>query len=137
MTEINIPIEKVIDGEVVVVETKTIPIVNLGAVVSESEIFEPEVVTGTEEIDPLDNIYQEAEEELPQAKGVILPLFMRQGDKRVQLGDLIADPENNTAVANLNTKAGRDIMELIGTGVLAGITFGGMMSTNAITNKLN
>lgn len=101
----------------------------------ENEIVEPNAGL---EIDPLDNYMQEVEEPpLPQAKQVILPIMMRKGKDYVQLGDGIVDPETSAMVVSFNTKAGRDILEFIGTGALSGISFGGMMSRNSLTNKLN
>jgi hypothetical protein len=85
----------------------------------------------------MSEISEENVENLPQAEGVILPVFMKKGDDRVQLGEMIFDPETRVGRISFNTSAGRDISELIGTGVLTGITFGGMMSANKITNKLN
>ncbi len=101
----------------------------------ENEIVEPGNV---DEVDPLDNIYQEIEEDrLPEAREVIIPLFMKAGKEDVQLGDAIYDAETSSMVVKFNTPAGRDISNLIGSGVLVGITFGGQMARNKITNKLN
>lgn len=81
---------------------------------------------------------QESQEaKLPQAREVILPIVMKAGKENVQLGDGIFDPETDSLVVKFNTKAGRDISELIGSGVLSGIIFGGQMQRNAVTNKLN
>ncbi|QFG14430.1 hypothetical protein PBI_STARLORD_63 [Arthrobacter phage StarLord] len=96
-----------------------------------------------DDVDPLDNHMQEIEEEpetedrLPQAREVILPVNMRAGKDYAQLGDAIFDPETESLVVKFNTKAGRDIAELIGSGVLTGILFGGQMQRNSATNKLN
>jgi hypothetical protein len=130
MSEINIPIEKLINGEVVVVETKTLPIAIQGEAVTES-------VTENYFEDPLDDQMQDGVYDLPQTNTVILPIFMKQGDARVQLGDLVFDPQACVGSAAFNTPAGRDISELIGSGVLAGITFGAMVQANSVTNKLN
>lgn len=111
---------------------------------TENEIVEPGNVDEpvVDDLDPLDNTYQEIEEEdngdrLPQAREVILPVSMKAGNDYAQLGDAIFDPETSSLVVKFNTKAGRDISELIGSGVLAGILFGGQMKRNAVTNKLN
>lgn len=100
-----------------------------------NEIVEPGNV---DEIDPLDNQYQEVEEDrLPEAREVIIPLFMKQGPTDVQLGDAIYDSETSSMVVKFNTAAGREISNLIGSGVLVGITFGGQIARSKITNKLN
>lgn len=111
---------------------------------SENEIVEPGNVDEpiVDDLDPLDNTFQEIEEEdngdkLPQAREVIIPVNMKAGKDNVQLGDGIFDPETDSLVVKFNTKAGRDISELIGSGVLTGILFGGQMQRNAATNKLN
>lgn len=111
---------------------------------TENEIVEPGNVDEpvVDDLDPLDNTYQEVEEEdngdkLPQAREVILPVNMKAGNDYKQLGDAIFDPETDSLVIKFNTKAGRDISEVIGSGVLTGILFGGQMQRNAVTNKLN
>ncbi|QFG09355.1 hypothetical protein SEA_SLOOPYJOE_63 [Arthrobacter phage Sloopyjoe] len=96
---------------------------------AEDEAFEQ--MTSTEaEVEVL-------EDRLPQAREVILPVNMRAGKDYAQLGDAIFDPETESLVVKFNTKAGRDIAELIGSGVLTGILFGGQMQRNSATNKLN
>lgn len=79
----------------------------------------------------------EQEDKLPQAREVILPVNMKAGNEYKQLGDAIFDPETESLVIKFNTKAGRDISEVIGSGVLTGILFGGQMQRNSATNKLN
>lgn len=79
----------------------------------------------------------EEENRLPEAREVILPVNMRQGKDVIQLGDAIYDAETQSLVVKFNTPAGRDISNLIGSGVLAGILFGGQMGRNKITNRLN
>lgn len=82
-------------------------------------------------------LQESAEDILPQAREVIIPVFMKQGKEDVQLGDAIYDSETTSMVVKFNTPAGRDISGLIGSGVLVGITFGGQIARNKITNKLN
>lgn len=88
-----------------------------------------------EEIDPLEQSYQDGSYEvmgseelrLPQTE-VILPVIMPKGDRLVALGDAVFDPETNKMVVSFNTIAGRDIAEFIGTGALAAISFVGHMA---------
>lgn len=72
------------------------------------------------------------EERLPEAREVILPVNMKQGDQYVQLGDAIYDAEDQMLVVKFSTPAGRDISNLIGSGVLAGILFGGQISARKL-----
>lgn len=81
-------------------------------------------------------LQESQEDRLPEAREVILPVNMRQGAEHVQLGDAIYDAETQSLVVKFNTPAGRDISNLIGSGVLAGILFGGQMSASKI-NKSN
>lgn len=73
------------------------------------------------------------EDRLPEAREVIIPVFMKQGTKDVQLGDAIYDSETESLVVKFNTPPGRDISNLIGSGVLSGILFGGQISKAKIT----
>jgi hypothetical protein len=73
-------------------------------------------------------LQESQEDRLPEAREVILPVNMKQGPEYVQLGDAIYDAETQSLVVKFNTKAGRDISNLIGSGVLSGILFGGQMS---------
>lgn len=91
-----------------------------------------------EEIDPLDNQMQEVEDDngaaeleearlmLPQTE-VILPVIMPKGDRLAALGDAVFNPDTNKMVVSFNTEAGRDVAELIGTGLLAALSFRGHM----------
>jgi hypothetical protein len=91
-----------------------------------------------EEVDPLDNQMQEIEDDngaaeleearlmLPQTE-VILPVIMPKGDRLAALGDAVFNPETNKMVVSFNTEAGRDVAELIGTGLLAALSFRGHM----------
>lgn len=77
-------------------------------------------------------LQESQEERLPEAREVILPVNMRQGQELVQLGDAIYDSETESLVVKFNTKAGRDISNLVGSGVLSGILFGGQMSASKL-----
>jgi hypothetical protein len=93
-----------------------------------------------EEIDPLEQAYQDGSYEddngaaeleearlmLPQTE-VILPVIMPKGDRLAALGDAVFNPETNKMVVSFNTEAGRDVAELIGTGLLAALSFRGHM----------
>jgi hypothetical protein len=91
-----------------------------------------------EEVDPLDNQMQEIEDDngaaeleearlmLPQTE-VILPVIMPKGDRLAALGDAVFNPDTNKMVVSFNTEAGRDVAELIGTGLLAALSFRGHM----------
>lgn len=63
-----------------------------------------------------------------QAREVILPVIMRKGEDIAVLGDAVYNPETSKMVVSYNTKAGRDIAEFIGSGMLAAISFNGHMS---------
>lgn len=80
-------------------------------------------------------LQESQEERLPEAREVILPVNMKQGTKNVQLGDAIYDAETQSLVVKFNTKAGRDISNLIGSGVLAGIIFGGQISAKKLSKN--
>jgi peptidoglycan hydrolase-like protein with peptidoglycan-binding domain len=72
---------------------------------------------------------EEAVRTLPQTE-VILPVIMPKGDKLAALGDAVFDPETNKMVISFNTPAGRSVAELVGTGMLAAISFRGHMYKN-------
>ena len=72
---------------------------------------------------------EEAARTLPQTE-VILPVIMPKGEQLAALGDAVYNPDNNKMVVSFNTPAGRDIAELIGTGLLAAISFRGHMFKN-------
>jgi hypothetical protein len=65
--------------------------------------------------------------DLPQAREVILPVIMPKGKELAALGDAVYDPETNKMVVSFNTVAGRSVAELIGSGMLAAISFQGHM----------
>jgi len=62
---------------------------------------------------------------LPEAKELILPIFMKKGVDYIQLGDAVVVPEINHMAVNFNTPAGREVMEFIGTGIMTGLIFSG------------
>lgn len=68
--------------------------------------------------------------DLPQAREVILPVIMPKGNELAALGDAVYDPETNKMVVSFNTVAGRSVAELIGSGMLAAISFQGHMFKN-------
>lgn len=81
-------------------------------------------------------LQESQENRLPEAREVILPVNMRQGPEIVQLGDAIYDAKDQMLVVKFNTPAGRDISNLIGSGVLAGILFGGQMSAAKLKKSI-
>jgi hypothetical protein len=72
---------------------------------------------------------------LPESEDVLIPIFMRKGADHEQLGDGIYDPKTQSLVVKFNTPAGDTIAEVINSGMLAGISFGGMMSRKKLTNN--
>lgn len=78
---------------------------------------------------------EEVDSPLPQVREIILPVLMKMGEGYTQLGDAVIDPEANTMVCNFNTVAGREIMEVIGTGsVFEGLMFGGIANKSVLSN---
>lgn len=72
---------------------------------------------------------------LPESNDVLIPIFMRKGADHEQLGDGIYDPETQSLVVKFNTPAGDTIAGVISSGMLVGISFGGMMSRKKLTNN--
>lgn len=71
---------------------------------------------------------------LPEAEGVILPVFMKKGKEDVAIADAIYDNETRSMVVKFNDTVGRDISNFIASGMLSGITFGGQISRNKLAN---
>lgn len=94
----------------------------------ENEIVEPEAVAGVEKIEL-------PETPIPQAGSVILPVIMRRKDAISVLGEMIFTPEDNKMAVSLNTEDGREVAELIGSGMLTAISFNGHMSRAGQFNR--
>ncbi|QFG09167.1 hypothetical protein PBI_SPORTO_62 [Arthrobacter phage Sporto] len=71
---------------------------------------------------------------LPEAEGIVLPIFMKKGREDVEIADAIYDNETRSMVVKFNNTVGRDISNFIASGVLSGLTLGAQISRNKLSN---
>lgn len=79
--------------------------------------------------DPLDNFFQEIEDNKvealkPPSPVINMPVYMTKGGERIQVGEAMMIVGDDKLAVHLNSVSGREVAELLSSNLIGGITLG-------------